>query len=144
MTARILALLGALAAIGTLRLTRSYLVEGDSMRPTLLNGDYVSGLRAPFLRHPAFLGPNAILVARRPDQPHLPIIKRLARREPNGHLWLLGDHPAASTDSRHFGPLSPATVEAVVWLRYWPPHRLRLLAGPFRPRPDAGWIDQIP
>lgn len=37
---------------------------------------------------------------------------------------LLGDHRAASTDSRDFGPVPASRIEGVAWLRYWPPGRL--------------------
>lgn len=144
MIARLLAALAAASAIATLRLTRAYLVEGDSMRPTLRDGDYVTGLRLPAPLRDRLLRPNAIVVARRPDRPQLPVIKRLAQRRPNGDLWLLGDHPALSTDSRQFGAVPPDAIEALVWLRYWPPRGTRLLAGPFRPSHPDGWIDHVP
>jgi type IV secretory pathway protease TraF len=36
-----------------------------------------------------------------------PLIKRIARIEPAGpKYWLLGDNPAASTDSRQFGSVA--------------------------------------
>lgn len=129
--------LGTATAIGTLRLTRAYAVAGDSMLPALQDGDYVQGLRLP----PGWLpGPGAIVVARRPDRPAIGVIKRVAGREADGRLRLAGDNPAASTDSRHFGPVAPSAVEALIWLRYWPPRRARLLVGRFRPPADSGWL----
>ena len=130
--------LGTAAAIGTLRLTRAYAVAGDSMRPTLHDGDYVQGVRLPPGWRP---GPGAIVVARRPDYPAIGVIKRVAGRDADGRLRLAGDNPAASTDSRHFGPVAPSAVEALIWLRYWPPHRMRLLVGRFRPPADRGWLE---
>lgn len=38
--------------------------------------------------------------------------------------FVLGDHRAASTDSRDFGPVRAGRVQGVAWLRYWPPSRL--------------------
>ena len=136
-----LMVLGTASAIGTLRLTRAYVVEGDSMRPTLNDGDYVSGWRLPGRWRPRrVLSPGAIVVARRPDRPGLGVIKRIAARDADDSLHLAGDNPAQSTDSRHFGPVAPSAVESLVWLRYWPPGRMRLMVGRFRPPADSGWI----
>ena len=52
---------------------------------------------------------------------------------------VLGDHRAASTDSRDFGPVRREQIEGVAWLRYWPPERAGLVrreARRFAP-PDA-------
>jgi nickel-type superoxide dismutase maturation protease len=46
-----------------------------------------------------------IVVASRPDQTDITMIKRVAVVEPDGSLILFGDNPAASTDSRSFGPV---------------------------------------
>ncbi|MFA7297488.1 MAG: signal peptidase I [Dehalococcoidia bacterium] len=40
---------------------------------------------------------------------------------------VLGDHRAASTDSRDFGPVRPEQIEGIAWLRYWPPERAGLV-----------------
>ena len=82
--------LGTAAAIGTLRLTRAYAVAGDSMRPTLHDGDYVQGVRLPPGWRP---GPGAIVVARRPDYPAIGVIKRVAGRDADGRLRLAGGQP---------------------------------------------------
>jgi len=34
--------------------------------------------------------------------------------------FVIGDHRAASTDSRDFGPVRAERVRGLVWLRYWP------------------------
>lgn len=55
-----------------------------------------------------------------------------------GQFFLVGDHRAASTDSRHFGPLHADAIEGTAWLRYWPPTRagrLPVSARRFRPQP---------
>ena len=39
---------------------------------------------------------------------------------PNGTLFVLGDHRAASADSREFGPIDVDTVLGRALLRYWP------------------------
>ena len=133
---------GVALALASLRISRAYVVEGDSMRPTLHHGDYVHGLRLTARARRRLLQPDAIVVARRPDAPQITVIKRVAALDEAG-LTLLGDHPALSTDSRHFGPVDPSAVEAVVWLRYWPLRRARLLAGPFRPGRGSAWIDHV-
>ncbi len=87
-----------------------YRVGGDSMLPTYLPGDTVLGL-AWFV--PAV---GQVVVARLPVTPAAParrIIKRIIRLEPN-RVWLQGDNPAASTDSRDFGPVDLSALEAVI------------------------------
>jgi signal peptidase I len=39
---------------------------------------------------------------------------------PTGSLFVLGDHRAASADSRVFGPIQTSSVLGRAWLRYWP------------------------
>jgi len=46
--------------------------------------------------------------------------------------FLLGDNRAASTDSRHFGPITPGGIEGEAVLRYWPPERFGRLRRPRR------------
>jgi nickel-type superoxide dismutase maturation protease len=51
-----------------------------------------------------------IVVASRPDRPEITMIKRVASVQEDGYLILAGDNPAASTDSRSFGPVSPGNI----------------------------------
>ena len=125
---------GLLTAALTARRSLSYAVEGDSMRPTLAPRDYVHAWPWP---QPLPLPHGALVVAMRPDQPALAVIKRVVGVEADGALWLRGDNPAASTDSRHFGAVPRARLQGLVWLRYWPPRRLRLLL-PGRPPGEGG------
>lgn len=48
--------------------------------------------------------------------PGLVAVKRVIRPDPPGY-WVEGDNPYASQDSRSYGP---ATVRAVVLVRFWP------------------------
>lgn len=39
---------------------------------------------------------------------------------PNGHVWLEGDNPANSSDSRYYGPIPMALIQGRVLFRVWP------------------------
>jgi nickel-type superoxide dismutase maturation protease len=67
-----------------------------------------------------------VVVARRPDRPELEIIKRISAIDAGGAIVLVGDNPAASTDSRQFGPVTRAHILARVRWRYWPLPPLRV------------------
>lgn len=93
-------------------------VEGDSMSPTLVAGDWLA------VRWDVVPEVGDVVVARRPDRRELLIVKRVTRVSPTG-FWLEGDNPAASDDSRVFGDLRPDDVLGRVVARYWPnPARL--------------------
>jgi nickel-type superoxide dismutase maturation protease len=74
----------------------------------------------------AVLRPGDVVVARRPDRPHLEIIKRIRSIDAAGSIFLVGDNPRESTDSRDFGPVSREQVLARVRWRYWPLPPIRL------------------
>jgi nickel-type superoxide dismutase maturation protease len=67
-----------------------------------------------------------VVVARRPDRPELEIIKRIQAIGVDGTVFLVGDNPASSTDSRQFGPVTREQIVARVRWRYWPLPPLRL------------------
>jgi hypothetical protein len=67
-----------------------------------------------------------VVVARRPDRPELEIIKRIGSIDDAGAIFLAGDNPDASTDSRQFGALTRAHIVARVSWRYWPLPPVRL------------------
>ncbi len=81
-----------------------FIIEGDSMLPTLKSGDCV--LIDPeskpeigdivFFRHPFIQNVN--------------VVKRLAEITPEGNYIVLGDNPPESTDSRNFGAISPKNI----------------------------------
>jgi nickel-type superoxide dismutase maturation protease len=74
----------------------------------------------------AVLRPGDVVVARRPDRPQLDIIKRIRSIDTAGTLFLVGDNPRASTDSRDFGAVARDHIVARVRWRYWPLPPIRL------------------
>jgi nickel-type superoxide dismutase maturation protease len=90
-------------------------VAGDSMRPTLQPRDFLVVRRRG---RAARVGD--VVVVRRPDRPELLVVKRVVEVDADGALWVLGDNPAASDDSRVFGVVPPRCVMGRVVARYWP------------------------
>jgi phage repressor protein C with HTH and peptisase S24 domain len=81
-----------------------YRVSGESMEPSYKPGRLVVGLRCAKPHR------GDVVVA---DFGRL-LIKRVGRIETDGGLWLLGDNPGMSSDSRDFGPVPPECVKAVI------------------------------
>ena len=107
------------------RLRRSWdarvAIEGRSMEPALEPGDWLLVDPDAFVRQPP--GPGSLIIAPDPRQSELLLLKRVGSVDPDGRLQLLGDAPDASTDSRTFGSIDPATVQGRPWFRYWPLRR---------------------
>jgi signal peptidase I len=103
-------------------------IEGGSMAPTLLPGDWA--LTVP-LRRPRV---GDVVVVEHPGRPGYEMVKRIAGA-PGGLVgdrtlgadewWVEGDLAAASTDSRQFGPVVGDALKAKVVLVYWPRERRR-------------------
>ena len=91
-------------------------VAGDSMRPTLVDGDWLLCRR---VRGAFGVREGDLVVLERPDRPGLLVVKRAVRREAGG-WWVEGDNAAASDDSRVFGAVPDGHVVARVAARYWP------------------------
>lgn len=97
------------------------------MRPALEHGDWALALAARSLRR------GDVVVVAHPQRPGLEIVKRVVatggERAPDGRelgpreIWVEGDAPTASTDSRRFGPLEASSVVGRVVVVWWPPHR---------------------
>jgi nickel-type superoxide dismutase maturation protease len=107
----------AVAAVLLSRCFRRLEVEGDSMRPVLLPGDRV------VVRLGARPRPGDVVALTDPRQPGRTVIKRVAAGPVDAGYVVLGDNLAASTDSRHFGPVEPSAITGRVVWRYWPDNR---------------------
>ncbi len=83
-----------------LRRRRAFVVEGDSMAPTLNEGDVV------LVKRGSKFGVGDIVLAAHPYRSSVKILKRVAAIGSDGELTLAGDNAAASTDSRTFGAVS--------------------------------------
>jgi nickel-type superoxide dismutase maturation protease len=83
-----------------LRRRHRFRVTGDSMLPLLQPGQEVLVDLAAYRQQPPQAGD--IVVAYHPQQPQLPIIKRVLFVE-GDRCYLRGDNGEASTDSRRFG-----------------------------------------
>jgi nickel-type superoxide dismutase maturation protease len=97
-------------------------VEGGSMAPTLLAGDWLLVDPDAFAGRPPHVG-DLVLVTdpRRADRL---LVKRVAHVASDGAVEVVGDAPWASTDSRVFGPVAREALGGRPWFRYWPPRRL--------------------
>ena len=99
-----------------LRLRRRVRVTGASMIPTLSADDEVLvDTRAYAHRSPDV---GEIVVARRPDRQQVILVKRVAEVQTDGRILLLGDNPAASTDSFVFGTIGPEDLVGKVTSRF--------------------------
>ena len=108
-------------------------VEGDSMEPTLAEGDRLVVVRLPRRLVPVLVRRGQLVTARDPRRPARLLVKRVASVGP-GTVELTGDNPARSTDSRTFGPVAAASVRGVVAYRYAPAGRAGLLRAGSPPR----------
>jgi nickel-type superoxide dismutase maturation protease len=99
------------------RYTR-YVVAGESMLPAYRPGDFLLVDTWAYRRRSPAAG--EVVLSRDPRYPSRVLLKRIAGVNPDGALELAGDHAAASTDSRDFGPVPPELVVGKVVRRYWP------------------------
>ena len=95
------------------------------MRPALEPGDWAIAIV------PARVRRGDIVVVEHPERPGLEIVKRVVNVSgdvaPDGfslvdQVWIEGDEPESSTDSRQFGPVATDRVRGRVRLVWWPPN----------------------
>ncbi|XP_074637848.1 mitochondrial inner membrane protease subunit 1-like [Acropora palmata] len=86
-----------------------------------------------------------VVVVRSPEDPKCLLCKRIAalsgervRTEtaeevkiPKGHVWLLGDNPNWSKDSRHFGAVPYGLIRGRAWFKVWPLTEFGKIQNPF-------------
>jgi signal peptidase I len=133
-----------LAWLGAVAVSRALVeVEGWSMAPHLAPGDRLLtlplGRRGPRAALLARLSPGAVVVVAGPHadaapahgdgpaeahgqehvRPHEHLVVKRVRRVTSTGLWVEGDHPTRSTDSRAWGELPFDRVRAVALAR-WP------------------------
>ncbi len=82
----------------------AFLIKGESMWPTLNEGDTV------LVKPTSIAREGDIVLAKHPYKSSLKIVKRVAEILPDGALILKGDNPIGSTDSRSFGSVSKNDV----------------------------------
>lgn len=93
-------------------------VQGHSMVPVLPPGTLVIAVR--WFR---MLRPDRVIIFERQNRE---IVKRIDHLTSNG-LYVLGDHPETSTDSREYGPIpSSSVLGVVVW-----PHTAKVMAAEY-------------
>jgi nickel-type superoxide dismutase maturation protease len=126
------AVLFVLAAANGFRRWRPFRIEvsGSSMRPTLEPGDWALAVVPERAR------PGDVVVVEHPERPGFEMVKRVVSlpgdRAPDGTdaiegLWVQGDDPSSSTDSRSFGTVPADLVRGRVVAVWWPPSRVRVL-----------------
>jgi nickel-type superoxide dismutase maturation protease len=103
-------------------------IEGVSMAPTLLPGDWV------LVVSPARYERDDVVVVEHPQRPGYEVVKRLTgvpgdmvadRLLGEDEYWVEGDFAQRSTDSRAFGPVPREALKARAVVIYWPLERRR-------------------
>jgi nickel-type superoxide dismutase maturation protease len=93
-----------------------YLVEGESMLPTVQPDERVIVSRIPYW----FARPKKgdLVVLRDPRESARLLLKRIETAKNDGTYSVVGDNAAASTDSRVFGAVPSELILGKVWFRY--------------------------
>jgi nickel-type superoxide dismutase maturation protease len=97
-------------------------IEGESMRPSLVPGDWVIADRGASRDYRPRAGD--VVLASDPRNRERTLVKRVDHVDLHNQVWLAGDNPPASTDSRTFGAVPLDAVVGRVRWRYWPIGRL--------------------
>lgn len=128
------ALTAAIAVAVGARPIRRVEVAGASMSPALLPGDRLLVVRSLGVRWSRRrpLAPGDVVAVRDPRLPSRLLVKRVADLDHDaGTVWVLGDAPGASTDSRTFGAVPAQAVMGRAVYRYAPAGRTG--RGPWAP-----------
>ena len=108
-------------------------VAEQSMEPGLRPGDWLLAWRGLRRSRPPRIRPGQVVVAEHPARPGFLLVKRAARRTPDG-WWLESDNQAVpAVDSRVFGPVPDQLINGRVLVRYRRapfPSRARKRRGP--------------
>lgn len=99
-----------------LRLRKRKRISGASMFPLLKSGDEVLVNHRAYRRKSPTLGD--IVLARHPQRPDFPIIKRITALSGDDAYFLSGDNAAESTDSRSFGAIKRQAIIGHVICRF--------------------------
>lgn len=89
-----------------------------------------------------------VVIVRSPEDPKCLLCKRVAAMSgerirtspdddlkiPKGHVWLLGDNPDCSKDSRHFGPVPYGLIRGRACLKVWPLSEFGKIENPYNIR----------
>ena len=91
-----------------LGLRRRVAVVGQSMKPTIDEGDELLIAQRKSVRV------GDIVVLEHPRDSDTVILKRVKRLDEGGVVWIEGDNPDESTDSRQFGQVRRSELTGVV------------------------------
>lgn len=78
------------------------------MHPTLRDGEVVLVDQNAYLSSPP--NPNDIVLALHPYKGGVHMVKRVLHLVESGHVFLKGDNPLESSDSRAFGAVHPSKI----------------------------------
>ena len=106
-------------------------VHGSSMAPTLnARVDMDRNAKRDVVLLDKWSGecePGDIVAMHSPDDPRKDIIKRVSCSPPidlpKGYVWVEGDNPSFSRDSRHFGPVPQALIFGIARAAIYPTPR---------------------
>ncbi len=115
---KIAALIAAMTLVAAWLRRRPFRVAiaGASMSPTLESGDWALAVRASRVE------PGDVVVLDDPRTPGFELVKRVTRTSSEG-VWVEGDSPEVSIDSRTFGPVPGSAIAGRVVLIYAPLRR---------------------
>lgn len=102
-------------------------VSGDSMTPTYQEGVLLIMDTNYYNKKLPVKGD--VIVLSHPFQQERPLIKRIDGIEEDGQLFVVGDNPSSSTDSRAFGSIPMKLVQGKVVKGGYNPFILRYLGG---------------